>query len=101
MSYPAQAALVHLPGPGQAVAIPNGSSSTEVDLSAYLGMRVRVHATVLSYIRAGVTGLDAATTDDAALPANTPEVFYVSRGRTHIRVYGSALGTLSIAPVEG
>lgn len=100
MSYEAQAALVHLPGPGITAAIPSGSSSAAIDLSAYVGQRVRVHVTVLSYLRAGTSAVGAAVVTDAAFPANVPEIFYVSDRRAFVRIYGSGAGTLSVSPVD-
>lgn len=97
MSYQEQASRRALPGVGTQVTVPSGASSSAVDLSAFLNSRVLLIASVKTHIRAGNASMAAAATTDAWLPAETPADFLVTPDRTHIRVWGTAAGVLSIA----
>lgn len=85
---------------GTSTALASATSTAAIDLSAHVGKRVRVVASVAARVRAGATDPGEATADDALLPANVPEVFVVTPARQVIRAYGTAVGTLSIAVVD-
>lgn len=72
--------------------LPNNASSLKPNY-------VRVQVTAFAYIKFGVSGV-AATTTDILMSPNEPEVFAIS-GNTHIAaIQQAAAGVVNVTPLE-